>query len=143
MRTEPEQKVALVIAGAAEYSESLAVAFAERGMDVAIVFFHEPTAPAEKIKARVERQGRTCLLIYPDADNRLTSRAFARQAVERIVQELGGLDVFVNLANLSGQEPAPDLFAPDACNSLSSLSRLLPDVAIVKAALNHIVDEPA
>lgn len=132
-----EHKVALIVGGAGEFGGPLAVAFAERGMDVAIIFFRRRVQQAEAIRMRVERLGRRCLLIQDNERDRQKSRAFARRAVERVVQELGRLDVFISLARPSAE---PDPLQKGAPGAAAQLSGLIPNVAVMKAALDRMVD---
>lgn len=87
-------KIALVTGGDSGIGRAVAVLYAREGADVAIVYLKEEQPDAEETKAAVEREGRRCLLLPGD----VTDSAFCRQAVERVVQSFGGLDVLVNNA---------------------------------------------
>ena len=76
--------------------------FAREGADVAIGYLSEHE-DAEKTRRCVEAEGRRCLLLPGDV-----KRAdYCREAVQRTVSELGGLDVLVN--NAAFQEHAESL----------------------------------
>jgi NAD(P)-dependent dehydrogenase (short-subunit alcohol dehydrogenase family) len=97
-----EGKVAIVTGGDSGIGRSVAVLFAREGADVAIVYLtaHED---AEETKRCVEKEGRRCVLIPGDVKD----SAFCREAVQRTVQALGGLDILVN--NAAFQEHAQSL----------------------------------
>src|SRR5215218_8972985 len=91
-------KVALITGGDSGIGRAVAAVFAKEGADVAIVYLNEHS-DAEETKRMVEAEGRKCILIPGD----IGYESFCRDAVERTVQELGGLDVLVN--NASEQHP--------------------------------------
>lgn len=131
-----EDKVALIVGGASDAGEELAVAFAERDMDVAIIFFRERYEQAGSVKGAVEALGRRCLLIYGEGEEAENDEAFARWAMKRIIRTLGRLDVYVNVSDrpfafLSGDV---DPTEPEALGSA-----FLPRFPIMKEALDHIV----
>ncbi|WP_141604408.1 SDR family oxidoreductase [Terrilactibacillus laevilacticus] len=86
-------KVALVTGGSSGIGRAVAIAYAKEGADVAIIY-NINDQDALLTKERVEAQGQRCLLLKGDAGD----EAFASQAVEETVAELGGLDVLVNNA---------------------------------------------
>jgi NAD(P)-dependent dehydrogenase (short-subunit alcohol dehydrogenase family) len=88
-----EGKVALVTGGDSGIGRAVAVLYAREGADVAIVYLEEHR-DAEETKGAVEREGRRALLLPGD----VRDPGFCREAVERTVSELGGLDVLVNNA---------------------------------------------
>ncbi|HET7275767.1 MAG TPA: SDR family oxidoreductase [Longimicrobiaceae bacterium] len=97
-----EDRVALITGGDSGIGRSVAVLFAREGADVAIVYLSEHE-DAQQTKAAVEAEGRSCILISGDVKD----PQFCRDAVEHVVQELGGLDVLVN--NAAFQEHASSL----------------------------------
>jgi NAD(P)-dependent dehydrogenase (short-subunit alcohol dehydrogenase family) len=88
-----EGKIAIVTGGDSGIGRSVAVLFAREGADVAIVYLDEDE-DAEVTRLAVNDEGRTCILISGD----IADPSFCRQAVERVVKEMGGLDVLVNNA---------------------------------------------
>lgn len=86
-------KVALITGGDSGIGRAIAIAYAKEGADVAIVYLNEHNDAAET-KARVEAEGQQCLAIAGDVGD----EAFCRDAIERVVAELGRLDVLVNNA---------------------------------------------
>ena len=91
-------KVALITGGDSGIGRAVAIAFAKEGADVAISYLNEEE-DARKTKRDVEAQGAKCLLIPGD----IGYESFCRQMVERVVKELGRLDVLVN--NAAEQHP--------------------------------------
>ena len=86
-------RAALVTGGDSGIGRAVAIAFAREGADVAIVYLEEHEDAEETVR-RVEAEGRRCVAIAGDVGD----EAFCREAVERCVEELGGLDVLVNNA---------------------------------------------
>jgi NAD(P)-dependent dehydrogenase (short-subunit alcohol dehydrogenase family) len=86
-------KVALITGGDSGIGRSVAVLFAKEGADVAIVYLDEHDDAAEA-RREVEQEGRRCITIAGDVGE----AQFCRQAVERTVTELGGLNILVNNA---------------------------------------------
>ncbi len=87
-------KVALVTGGDSGIGRAVAVLYAREGADVAIVYLPQEQSDAEETQRAVQAEDRQCLLIPGD----LIEPTFAKQAVERTVQELGKLDLLVNNA---------------------------------------------
>jgi NAD(P)-dependent dehydrogenase (short-subunit alcohol dehydrogenase family) len=84
-------KVALISGGDSGIGRSVAVLFAREGADVAIVYLNEHE-DAEETRLAVADEGRECLLIPGD----LSDPDFCREAVAKVVQALGRIDVLVN-----------------------------------------------
>lgn len=98
-----EGKTALITGGDSGIGRAVAVLYAREGADVAIVFLPAEASDAGETKQAVEACGRSCLLIPGD----LTDKAFCKEAVERTVRELGGLDILVS--NAAHQNRVPSL----------------------------------
>jgi NAD(P)-dependent dehydrogenase (short-subunit alcohol dehydrogenase family) len=85
---------ALITGGDSGIGAAVAIAYAREGADVAIVYLPEESEDAERVLGLVREAGRHGLGIPGDLKN----AAFAREAVEATVRELGGLDIVVNNA---------------------------------------------
>lgn len=86
-------KAALITGGDSGIGRAVAIAFAMEGADVAI-FYNENEADAKTTCAMVEEKGQRCLAIKGDVRH----SEDCRHAVERVVVELGGLNILVNNA---------------------------------------------
>jgi len=95
-------KVALITGGDSGIGRAVAVLFAREGADVAVVYLNEHD-DARKTEALVHAEGARCLLIAGDVGD----VNFCREAVERTVRELGGLNILVN--NAAEQHPQKKL----------------------------------
>ncbi len=89
-----EGKIAIVTGGDSGIGRSVCVLFAREGADVAILHLPGEEEDAEVVKAAVETEGRRAITVAGDVSHR--QDCFA--AVERVVAELGGVDVLVNNA---------------------------------------------
>jgi NAD(P)-dependent dehydrogenase (short-subunit alcohol dehydrogenase family) len=127
---------ALVTGGDSGIGRAVAVAFAKEGADVAIAYLSEQEdADAHSTVKLVEAAGRRCVPIRGD----LAAESTCISTVERVVTELGGLEILVN--NIATQSPVPDL------SELSSRQwertmrvNLFSYFWTTKAALEHIPD---
>ena len=87
-------RVAVVTGGDSGIGRAVAVMFAREGADVAIVYLPEEERDAAETRAHIERSGRRALLIAGD----VMQSEFCRTAVDRVVRELGSIDILVNNA---------------------------------------------
>lgn len=86
-------KVALITGGDSGIGRSVAIHFAREGADIAIVHLEEDQ-DAKDTQKMVEKEGRKCLVMAGD----LREERFCQSAVDRCVEELGGLNVLINNA---------------------------------------------
>jgi NAD(P)-dependent dehydrogenase (short-subunit alcohol dehydrogenase family) len=87
-------KVALVTGGDSGIGRAVSLLYAREGADVAIVHLPSEQSDADETRTAVEATGRRCLLLPGD----LTQPDFCREAVERTVTDLGGLNILVSNA---------------------------------------------
>jgi NAD(P)-dependent dehydrogenase (short-subunit alcohol dehydrogenase family) len=101
-----EGKTALITGGDSGIGRAVALLYAREGADVAIVYLPVEQRDADEIAEAIRREGRRCLEIPGD----VSDPAFCREAVERTVRELGGLDILVsNAAHQSRKERIEDI----------------------------------
>lgn len=91
-------KVALITGGDSGIGRAVAVHFAREGADVAVLYLDEHEDAQATLKM-VQAEGRRGLVIAGD----IGDVQFCQDAVGRVVQELGGLNVLVN--NAAEQHP--------------------------------------
>ena len=84
---------AIVTGGDSGIGRAVAVLFPREGADVAVLYL-DSHRDARETKARVEAEGRRCLLIAGDVKD----SKFCDRAVARVVKAFGRLDVLVNNA---------------------------------------------
>jgi NAD(P)-dependent dehydrogenase (short-subunit alcohol dehydrogenase family) len=125
-------KVAVITGGDSGIGRAVAIAFAREGADVAIMYLNEHK-DAEETKRLVEQEGRRCIAIAGDAGQ----EDFCRSSVERVVKELGRLDIVVN--NASEQHPQ-DSIEKISAEQLERTFRtnVFSYFFMVKAALKHL-----
>ncbi len=98
MATERLQgKKALVTGGGVGIGESIALAFAREGADVAIA--SRNTANLEGVAAKIREMGRTALAITAD----IAEEDEVKAMVEKTMSEFGRIDVLVNNSGIPGQ----------------------------------------
>jgi len=85
---------ALVTGGDSGIGRAAAIAFAREGADVVINYLPEEQSDAEEVIKLIEAEGRKAVAIPGD----LKSEAFCKKLVETANDELGGLDLLVNVA---------------------------------------------
>lgn len=88
-----ENKVMLITGGDSGIGRAVSIAYAKEGADVAIIYLNEDV-DAQETKARVEAQGRRCLLIKGD----ITDENFCKNSVETVVNTFGNINILINNA---------------------------------------------
>lgn len=127
-----EGKVALITGGDSGIGRSVAVLFAREGADVAVLYLDEHE-DAKETARMVEKEGRRCVTIAGDVGD----EAFCKQAVQRVVKDLGHLDVLVN--NAAEQHPTEkieDITAEQLERTFRT--NIFSMFYLVKAALPHL-----
>jgi NAD(P)-dependent dehydrogenase (short-subunit alcohol dehydrogenase family) len=87
-------KVALITGGDSGIGRAVAVLFAREGADVAIMFLPEEEVDAIETQRAIEAEGRRALLLPGD----VTDPDYCEECIDRVVNELGAVDVLVNNA---------------------------------------------
>jgi NAD(P)-dependent dehydrogenase (short-subunit alcohol dehydrogenase family) len=87
-------RVAIVTGGDSGIGRAVAVLFAREGADVAVVYLPAEQTDADVTRDAVEAAGRRCLQIPGD----VSDPRFCDAVVDRVMRELGRLDVLVNNA---------------------------------------------
>jgi NAD(P)-dependent dehydrogenase (short-subunit alcohol dehydrogenase family) len=125
-------KVAIVTGGDSGIGRAVAIGFAKEGANVAILYFDE-TEDAKDTKRRIEAEGRRCLAIAGD----IGDPQFCQDAVKRVVQQFGQLDILVN--NAAEQHICGD-FAEIKVEQVERTFRtnILGQMWLTKAALPHL-----
>lgn len=93
-----EGKVAIITGGDSGIGQAVAIAFAEEGADVAVIYLKEHE-DANETKRCVEEKGKKCLLISGD----LGQEKFCHEAIKKIISYFKKIDILVN--NAAEQHP--------------------------------------
>jgi len=130
-------KVALITGGDSGIGRAVAVAFAQEGADVSVVYLNEHE-DAEETKRLVSSENRRCLTIAGDVGD----EQFCNSAVEKAFREFGQLDILVN--NAAEQHPH-DKIEDISAEQLERTFRtnILSFFFMTKAALEHLPEGSA
>jgi NAD(P)-dependent dehydrogenase (short-subunit alcohol dehydrogenase family) len=93
-------RVALVTGAAKRIGRSIALEFAQRGVDV-IVNYRNSRAEAEQLVAEIVKLGRRSIAVQAD----VSVRAEVQNMISRVEKEFGGLDILVNNAGMFQHVP--------------------------------------
>lgn len=99
--------VALITGGDSGIGRAVAIAFAREGADIAISYLDEHK-DAEETQRMVEAEGRHCLLIPGDVGD----DQHCLYAVQRVLGELGRLDILINNAAEQHAQDSLDKITP-------------------------------
>ena len=126
-------KTALITGGDSGIGRAVAVLYAREGADVAIVYLQEEQRDADETRMAVEQEGRRCLLIPGDVKD----PAFCREAVDRVVDEFGKLDVLVNNAAYQNRQATIEEVSDEQWD-LTFRTNIYGYFYMAKAALAHL-----
>lgn len=91
-------QVAIITGGDSGIGRAVAIAFAQQGAHIAIVYLDEQE-DAQETERLIREQGRDCLLLAGD----IGRERFCEQIVAKVIKKFGRLDVLVN--NAAEQHP--------------------------------------
>lgn len=127
-----ENKVALITGGDSGIGRAAAIAYAKEGADVAVIYFNED-GDASETKAKVESQGRKCLLIKGD----ITDEKFCINSVETVVKTFGNLNILINNAAIQvSQNSISDITSEQFERTFKT--NIFGAFYLSKAALSHL-----
>ena len=128
-----EGRRALITGGDSGIGAATAIAFAREGADVAITYLEQEQEDADKVVSLVEAAGRRAVAVPGD----LRDREFAKTLVEKVVDELGVLDILVNNG---GKQVAQNELADIDDEQLEATFdiNILAMFRLVRAALPHL-----
>jgi NAD(P)-dependent dehydrogenase (short-subunit alcohol dehydrogenase family) len=127
-------RVALITGGDSGIGRAVAVLYAREGADVAIGYLDEHD-DAEETKRAVQAEGRAAILIPGDVAN----PAYAEHAVQRTVDELGGLDILVNNAAYQQHQKALEDITDEQLDR-TFRTNIYGYFYMARAALKHLAD---
>jgi len=126
-------KKALITGGDSGIGRAVAVLYAREGADIAITYLPEEKDDAQTTKREVEAQGRKCLLIAGD----LTQESFCKEAVEKTIEEFGGLDILVsNAAHQARKESLDEITSEEWDRTFKT--NIYAYFHLAKAAVRHM-----
>jgi len=88
-----KDKVAVITGGDSGIGKAAAIALANEGADIAIIYNNE-NEDAEETKKEIEKIGRKCILIAGD----IKIKDFCNKAIEKIISSLGKINILINNA---------------------------------------------
>ena len=127
-----EDKVALITGGDSGIGRAIAVAFAQEGADVAIVYLneHEDAKETERLVANEQRR---CVTVAGDVGD----EQFCKDAVEKTIREFGRLDILIN--NAAEQHPQKKIEDISAAQLERTFrTNIYSFFYMTKAALQHL-----
>ncbi|KRC59682.1 MULTISPECIES: SDR family oxidoreductase [unclassified Nocardioides] len=133
-----EGQVALITGGDSGIGRAVALAYAREGADIAFTHLAEEQPDADVTVALVEEAGRAVVPMALD----LTERAACDEAVQRTLDELGGLDVLVNNAGFQmARDHALEDFSDDRIDRTFK-TNLYALMWLTRAAVPHLRKRP-
>ncbi|MDR3595547.1 SDR family oxidoreductase [Clostridium sp.] len=86
-----ENKVAIITGGDSGIGKAVAIAYANQGADIVIVYYNEKK-DAEDTKKNIDNLNRRCTIIEGDISN----SSFCDQVLQKTINEYGKVDILVN-----------------------------------------------
>jgi len=128
-----EGKVALITGGDSGIGRSAAVHFAREGADVAISYLPKEQKDAEDTKQLIEKEGRKCLLLPGD----LQDKKYCISIVEDTVKQLGKLNVLVNNAAVQTPHESLSEYSDEQIEKTFDVN-IISFFRVTRAALKHL-----
>ncbi|MHB1314495.1 MAG: glucose 1-dehydrogenase [Christensenellales bacterium] len=125
-------RVAIITGGDSGIGQAVASAFAKEGADIVIAYYYGQEEDATVTAGLVQTAGRQCILVECD----LKQESFAKQVVERAINEFGHIDILVN--NIAVQYPQnsiEDISTEQLNNTFST--NIISFFHMTKAVLPH------
>lgn len=127
-----EGKIALITGGDSGIGRAIAIAFAQEGADVVIVYLNEHE-DAKETERLVTSEHRRCLTIAGDVGD----EEFCKDAVEKTILEFGRLDILIN--NAAEQHPQKRIEDISAAQLQRTFrTNVFSFFYMAKAALQHL-----
>jgi hypothetical protein len=127
-----EGKIALITGGDSGIGRAIAIAFAQEGADVVIVYLNEHE-DAKETERLVTSEHRRCLTIAGDVGD----EEFCKDAVEKTILEFGRLDILIN--NAADQHPQKRIEDISAAQLQRTFrTNVFSFFYMAKAALQHL-----
>lgn len=123
---------AIVTGGSSGIGRATAIALAKSGHDVAITYASSKDKARETAE-RIRAAGRNCFVQALD----LTKPETAASCVDRMVEELGGLDVVVNNAGMMVRQKMPDIDLSSAYRIFNV--NLFGAIMVIQNSLRHLL----
>lgn len=124
---------ALITGGDSGIGRAVAIAFAREGADVAINYLPAEQSDADEVVKNIEDAGQKAVAI----PGNLVNEQFCNEMVQRVVNELGGIDIIVN--NAGKQIFVSDIEKLDIEQVRETFDvNIISMFIIVKAALRHL-----
>ena len=126
-------KTALITGGDSGIGRSVALLFAREGADIAIMYLPAEERDAQVIQKEIEKIGRKCVLISGD----IADSTFCKEAVDRAVKELGGLDILVNNAAIMPKGSTSETISDEEIERVFQVN-VFSYFYVTRAALRHM-----
>ena len=126
-------KTALITGGDSGIGRAVAFMFAREGANVAITYLPEESQDAQMIRQEIEKLKKQCLCLEGD----VADSSFCKEAVEKTVRELGGLDILVNNAATMLQNTSIDTISDEDIERIFRVN-MFSYFYMVRSALKHM-----
>jgi NAD(P)-dependent dehydrogenase (short-subunit alcohol dehydrogenase family) len=127
-----EGKCALITGGDSGIGRAVAIAFAQEGADVAIVYLNEH-GDADETVSQVEKLGRKCEKFAGD----IGDPQFCKNVISDAVNRLGKLDILVNNAGEQHPQDAIEQITPEQLQK-TFRTNIFSMFYLTQAALDHL-----